>query len=73
MADIKSLSEKGKCKPDDVLDAVCLAVTARFKAEEKCECIHGDVKPGDEGLLVDNEGFRMQMVVPARDLLKSAL
>ena len=73
LADIKSLSEKGKCKPDDVLDAVCLAVTARFKAEEKCECIHGDVKPGDEGLLVDNEGFRMQMVVPARDLLKSAL
>ena len=57
--DIKALTKKCNCKPDDVLDAVCLAVTARFKAEGKCECIQGG-----EGTFVDDNGLRMQMVVP---------
>ena len=62
--DIKALTKKCNCKPDDVLDAVCLAVTARFKAEGKYECIQGSVEPGEEGYLVDDKGLRMQMVVP---------
>ena len=64
LSDIKALAKKGNCKSDDVLDAVCLAVTAKFKGEGKYECIHGDVKPEEDGLLVDNKGIRMQMVVP---------
>ena len=62
--DIKALAKKNNCKPDDVLDAVCLAVTARLKAEGKCEIIHGKANLGEEGLPVDKEGLRMQMVVP---------
>ena len=62
--DMKTLVKNGNCKPDDVLDAVCLAVTARLKAVGKCESIQGRVNPGEEGLRVDNKGFRMQMVVP---------
>lgn len=57
--DVKVLAKEGNCKPDDVLDAVCLAVTAKFKAEGKCECIQGE-----EGTFFDDEGFRMQMMVP---------
>ena len=64
LGDMKALTEKGNCKADDVLDAVCLAVTARFKAEGKYECIQGSVEPGEEGYLVDDKGLRMQMVVP---------
>ena len=64
--DIKSLAEKGNCKQDDVLDAVCLAVTARLKADGKCESIHGELRPGEE-FIVDNTGLRMQMVVPVVD------
>ena len=65
--DIKALAKNNNCKPDDVLDAVCLAVTARLKAEGKCESIHGKVDLGKEGSLIDNKGFRMQMVVPRVD------
>ena len=64
LGDVKALAKKGNCKQDDVLDAVCLAVTARLKAVGKCESIQGRVNPGEEGLRVDNKGFRMQMVVP---------
>ena len=71
LSDIKALAKKGNCKPDDVLDAVCLAVTAKFNGEGKCECIHGDVKPEEYGRLVDNKGLRMQMVVPAVDVSKN--
>ena len=62
--DIKALAEKGNCKQDDVLDAVCLAVTARLKADGKCESIPRDVKPEEKRLLVDAKGLKMQMVVP---------
>ena len=41
--DMPALVKKGNCKPDDVLDAVCLAITAKFKAEGKYDCIHGEV------------------------------
>ena len=64
LGDMKALTEKGNCKADDVLDAVCLAVTARFKAEGNYECIQGSVEPGEEGYLIDDKGHRMQMVVP---------
>ena len=69
--DIKALTKKGNCKPDDILDAVCLAVTARFKAEGKCECIQGEITLGDERLLVDGKGLKMQMVVPVRGVFKN--
>ena len=59
-----ALIKKGNCKPDDVLDAVCLAVTAKFKAYGKCDCIQGEVPLGEETRLVDNCGLKMQMVVP---------
>lgn len=69
--DIKALAKKGNCKPDDVLDAVCLAVTARFKAEGKCECILGEITSGDERLLMDGKGLKMQMVVPVRGVFEN--
>ena len=65
---MSALVKKGNCKSDDVLDAVCLAVTAKFKAEDRCECIHGDVEPEKERLLVDERGLMMKMVVPAVDV-----
>ena len=68
--DIKALAEKGNCKPDDVLDAVCLAVTAKLKAEGMCESIHGELRPGEE-FIVDNTGLRMQMVVPIIDVFEN--
>ena len=51
------------CKPDDILDAIVLAVTARLKAQGQCEIIHADmtVSPNPP---VDAKGLKMQMVVP---------
>lgn len=46
-----------KCSPDDVMDAVCLAVTAALNAHGMCETI----PPEPE---MDGNGLYMQMVVP---------
>ena len=48
-----------KCNPDDVIDAVCLAVAASLKAMDKCETVPEKPQKDARGLL-------MQMVVPKR-------
>lgn len=46
-----------KCKPDDVMDAVCLAVVAALKAQGKS----ATVPPHPE---TDARGLRMQIIIP---------
>lgn len=46
-----------RCRPDDIMDAVCLAVVAGLKAQGMCETVPADPKTDAEGLL-------MQMVIP---------
>lgn len=46
-----------RCNPDDVIDAVCLAVAAGLKAQDMCETVPADPKADARGLL-------MQMLVP---------
>lgn len=46
------------CNPDDILDAVCLVVTAALDAHHLCETIPEEPQK-------DARGLRMQMVVPA--------
>lgn len=55
--DLRSMSKNLGCSPDDILDAVCLAVTANLKAEGLCETI-------PENPQKDSRGLLMQMVVP---------
>ena len=58
------LWEKAKeyrCNPDDLLDAVCLAVTAALSAQEMCDTIP---KNPEE----DNKGLYMKMTVPVADM-----
>ena len=57
---LKGLWNKAKelrCNPDDVIDAVCLAVAAGLKAQDMCETVPEDPKADARGLL-------MQMLVP---------
>ena len=51
------LAKELECKQDDILDAVCLAVTAALKAHGLAETIPAEPKADSRGLL-------MQMVVP---------
>ena len=51
------LAKELGCKPDDILDATCLAVTAAFKAHNMTETIPG--KPEK-----DAKELPMQMIVP---------
>ena len=51
------LAKELQCKQDDILDAVCLAVTAALKAHGLTEIIPAEPKTDARGLL-------MQMVVP---------
>lgn len=50
-------SKEFKCNKDDIIDAVCLAVTGRLSAVGKAESI-------PEEPLKDRTGLRMQMVIP---------
>lgn len=45
------------CAPDDILDAICMAVTAAMNAHGMCETI--PAKPVE-----DSKGLKMQMIVP---------
>ena len=60
---LTGLRDKAKqlgCAPDDVLDAICMAVTAAMQAHEMCETIpSGPGKPEK-----DSRELRMQMIVP---------
>lgn len=60
---LTGLRDKAKqlgCAPDDVLDAICMAVTAAMQAHGMCETIpSGPGKPEK-----DSRELRMQMIVP---------
>ena len=61
---VSGIHEKAKalkCKPDDILDAACLAVTAVLAAQGMCETIPDDPKPDDTGLL-------MKLTIPEKDI-----
>lgn len=45
------------CNADDIVDAICLAVTANLDLQGKAEAI-------PENVMVDDHGLRMQMVIP---------
>lgn len=45
------------CNADDIVDAICLAVTANLDLQGKAEAI-------PENVMVDDNGLRMQMVIP---------
>lgn len=57
MESIQDRTKELCCMPDDIMDAVCLAVTAALKAHGMCETI--PEKPDE-----DSRGLEMQMVVP---------
>ena len=54
---VRTCAKKLGCKPDDILDAVCLLVTANLAAQGKAEKI-------PENPAIDDEGIKMQMVIP---------
>lgn len=47
-----------KCKEDDIVDAICLAVTANFYKQERTQTVPAEPKK-------DAKGLTMQMVVPS--------
>lgn len=51
-----------RCKPDDMLDAVCLAVTAALADAGMCETIPEEPEK-------DGKGLYMKLTVPKRDIL----
>lgn len=54
---VYDLAKELECKPDDILDAACLAVTAAFKAHNMTETILGKTEK-------DAKELPMQMIVP---------
>ena len=54
---VRTSAKKLGCKPDDILDAVCLAVTANLDAQGRTEII-------PENSSTDDKGLKMQMVIP---------
>lgn len=54
---VRTSAKKLGCEPDDILDAVCLAVTANLDAQGRTEII-------PESPSTDDEGLKMQMVIP---------
>ena len=57
MTGIQVRAKELRCMPDDIMDAVCLAVSAALKAHGMCETI-------PENPDKDSRGLAMQMVVP---------
>ena len=54
---IRSFAKTLHCNPDDIIDAVCLAVTASLKDNGNCETV-------PEKPCMDAKGLFMQMVIP---------
>ena len=54
---VRTSAKKLGCKPDDILDAICLAVTANLDAQGRSEII-------PENPSTDDKGIKMQMVIP---------
>lgn len=59
LPDLRVKAKELKCNTDDLLDAVCLVVTASLKAEGKCEII-----PADPDM--DETGLYMRLIVPKK-------
>ena len=57
LKDIRNFAKTIHCNPDDVIDAVCLAVTASMKNKGHCETV-------PEKPCKDARGLFMQMVIP---------
>lgn len=49
--------KKFRCNVDDIIDAICLAVTANLIVEGQCEVIPMEPMKDDTGIL-------MQMIIP---------
>ena len=56
---VETEAKKNKCNEDDVVDAICLAVTARLHMRKKTERLPLEYSPKK-----DAKGLPMQMVVP---------
>ena len=54
---ISVIAKELHCNRDDIVDAVCLAITANLDLQGDTEVIPKDV-------MVDNHGLKMQMVIP---------
>ena len=54
---VRTSAKKLGCKLDDILDAICLAVTANLDAQGRTEII-------PENPSTDDKGLKMQMVIP---------
>jgi 8-oxo-dGTP diphosphatase len=63
---VKSSAKSLGCKPDDVLDAICLAITANLAADGKTEII-------PETPFLDDRGLEMQMVIPKEGIVYERL
>ncbi len=57
--DLYAKAKELKCNVDDIADAICLAVTAKLKAEGLCETI-------PENPEMDNKGLYMKLTVPKK-------
>ncbi len=58
---MRDQAKKYRCKPDDLLDAVCLAVTAALVARGDCETIPSEPEQDDTGLY-------MKLTVPKKNI-----
>ena len=54
-----------RCNPDDLLDAVCLAVTARLASQGMCETIPAEPEQDDNGLYMKLTIPKMNIGIPA--------
>lgn len=59
--DLYNQAKELGCKPDDLVDAICLSVTAVLKAHGKCETIPEKPEPDEKGLC-------MQLTIPTKDV-----
>ena len=50
------MAKQNRCNVDDIVDAICLAVTANLAKQGLCEVI-------PEEPMVDETGLKMQMVI----------
>ncbi len=58
---LREISRKFGCRPDDLLDAACLALTAAMSAHGMCDTIPEEPEPDDKGL-------SMKLTVPKKDI-----
>ncbi|MGN0485501.1 MAG: DUF429 domain-containing protein [Lachnospiraceae bacterium] len=59
-------AKERKCNADDILDAICLAVTANLDLQSETEVLPKQV-------MTDDHGLRMQMIIPKRKVYTTIL